>query len=233
MSKNSKNVIGSFDPVSNKQYFDNSILCHGDTLRKLVLSDELNSPKIASIGDAVDLSNVLDRAIFLNDDVDDEIANGIDIMIRFWNRIDKELHLSREDRQPIKLYINSYGGSMTAAYLIIDSIKLSETPVETINIGVAYSAAFEIFIAGHCRYAYPHSSFLFHEGSVGMNGDANKFRNYADFYNRLLELSRKHILSSTEITAEDYEQHQKDDWWFTADEALKYGICDEIAKELL
>ena len=228
MTKNSKSIIGSFGNIESPQY-----LPHTDFLKRMLLSDELNAPKINDINEAIDLSNAIDRNIFLNCDVDDEIANGINVMIRFWNRIDAEQEIPIKERAPIKIYINSEGGYLTSGYLIIDSIKLSKTPVYTINIGTAYSAAFEIFIAGHQRIAYKHSSFLFHEGAVGMNGDANKFRNYAEFYNNLLDMAKEHILETTKITPEDYEKHQKDDWWFTASEALKYGICDKIAEELL
>lgn len=212
----------------NKTYYP-----HGDILEKMLQSNEKSSAKVNDINDAIDLSNAYDRNIFLNCDVDDESANGINVMIRFWNRVDDEAEIPIEKRKPIKLYINSDGGYLTAGFLIIDTIKLSKTPVYTINIGTSYSAAFYIFIAGHHRIAYKHSSFLFHEGSTGIQGDANKFRNYADFYNNLLKMSQEHTLKNTKISSSDYEKHQKDDWWFTAEEAIKYGICDEIAKELI
>ena len=204
MTENNKNDV--IQVYTKKVY-----LPHTNLLNKMLESDELNSPKVNDINEAVDLSNAVDRNIFLNGEVDDEIANGVNVMIRFWNRIDEEQNIPVEKRQPIKFYINSEGGYLTSGYLIIDSIKLSKTPVWTINIGTAYSAAFEIFVAGYRKIAYKHSSFLFHEGSVGISGDANKFRNYADFYNNLLTLAKEHILATTKITPEDYEKHQKDD----------------------
>ncbi len=200
---------------------------------KLLLSDEVNAPKILNIDNVLDLFNVGQRNLFLVNNVVEEDANGINSLIRFWNAYDEEVGLPIEEREPIKLYINNYGGSLVAGYSIIDSILLSKTPVWTINIAAAYSAAFEIFIVGHKRIAYPLSSFLCHEGSAGMVGDANKFRNYADFYGVQLDQAKQNILAHTKITKEEYEKHQKDDWWFTAEEAIKYGICDEIAEVLV
>ena len=116
---------------------------------------------------------------------------------------------------------------------MINAIKLSKTPVYTINIGAAYSGGFFIFLAGHKRFAYELSSFLFHEGSTGTSGDAGKFRNFADFYKKELDKLKSIVLKYTKISDEEYEKHIKDDWWFTADEAIKYGICDEILTELI
>ena len=78
------------------------------------------------------------------------------------------------------------------------------------------------------------SSFMFHEGSTNSGTvDAGKFRNYADFYSRQMELLKKVTLKYTKISEEDYEHHRKDDWWFFAEEGIQYGFVDEIAKELI
>ena len=143
---------------------------------------ELNRNEIKCFGDVLHSSNNLSRFLDIGD-IDDEIGDAVDNIIRFWNRVDDEANLPREEREPIKLYINSNGGALSGALKIIDAIKLSKTPVHTINTGMAYSAGFFIFITGEERYAYPNSSFLFHEGSISMGvSDAGKFRNYANFF---------------------------------------------------
>ena len=111
--------------------------------------------------------------------------------------------------------------------------KLSKTPVWTICTGAAYSGGFFTFIAGHRRFAYDHASFLYHEGATATGADAGKFRNYAEFYQKELEQLKEVTLKYTKITPEEYKEHIKDDWWMTAEEALKYGVCDEIAKEFV
>ena len=182
--------------------------------------------------DIIDLSNGLNRNIVLTD-IDASIGDSVNSYIQFFNRIDQEKKIDVNKRTPIKIYIDSNGGSLTACFTIIDAITMSKTPVWTINIGKAYSAGFFIFITGHKRFAYPNSSFLFHEGSTGIYQDANKFKNYADFYKQQLEQLRGITLEHTQIEPEEYDKHVKDDWWFDVNEALKYGVTDKISYKLI
>ena len=182
--------------------------------------------------DIIDLSNGLNRNIVLTD-IDASIGDSVNSYIQFFNRIDQEKKIDVNKRTPIKIYIDSNGGSLTACFTIIDAITMSKTPVWTINIGKAYSAGFFIFITGHKRFAYPNSSFLFHEGSTGIYQDANKFKNYADFYKQQLEQLRAITLEHTQIEPEEYDRHVKDDWWFDVNEALKYGVTDKISYKLI
>ena len=73
---------------------------------------------------------------------------------------------------------------------------------------------------------------MYHEGATGTFGDAGKFRNYACFYEKQLNTLKNHTLKYTNIDEKTYDLHIKDDWWMTAEEALQYGVCDEIATEL-
>ena len=73
---------------------------------KLLLSDEVNAPKILNIDNVLDLFNVGQRNLFLVNNVVEEDANGINSLIRFWNAYDEEVGLPIEEREPIKLYIN-------------------------------------------------------------------------------------------------------------------------------
>lgn len=182
--------------------------------------------------DIIDLSNGLNRNIVLTD-IDASIGDSVNSYIQFFNRIDQEKKIDANKRTPIKIYIDSNGGNLEACFTIIDAITMSKTPVWTINIGKAYSAGFFIFITGHKRFAYPNSSFLFHEGSTGIYQDANKFKNYADFYKQQLEQLRAITLEHTQIEPEEYDKHVKDDWWFNVDEALKYGVTDKISYKLI
>lgn len=183
-------------------------------------------------GDITDLSNALNRQLHVGE-IDSLVGDSIDSYIRFFNRQDEQDGIPVEERIPIKIFIDSPGGDLVATFTMINSIELSKTPVWTINIGAAYSGGFFTFLAGHKRIAYPLASFLFHEGSTGTSGDAGKFRNFADFYKKELDILKTVVLDNTKITEEDYEKHINDDWWFTAGEALIYGICDEIATELI
>lgn len=193
---------------------------------KKMTSDECD------FGAYVDLQAALNRELCLGD-IQLGTGAALESYIKFWNNYDETHNIPVEERKPIKIYIDSYGGSLTDTFTIVDAIALSKTPVWTINIGKAYSGGFFAFVAGHKRFAYPSASFLFHEGSCGNAGDAGKFRNFAVFYEKQLNMLKNIVLQYTTISEEEYEKHIKDDWWFTSEEALTYSICDEISKEFV
>lgn len=189
--------------------------------------------EIKNYEDLLSLNNFHKRIILLTD-IDEDAGEGVAELIRYYNQIDSDLGIAPEDRQPVKIYIDSNGGSVFSAFVIIDAITLSKTPVYTINMGVALSAGFEIFIAGHKRYAYPNAVFLFHEGSTSSHlMDAGKFRNFANFYDLLIERAKNLILNKTNIDIETYKEKRNDDWWFFAEEAIELGVCDEILTDFI
>lgn len=188
--------------------------------------------KIECYEDVLDSVNFTDRMILV-DDISVEVGRSVSGMIQFYNQMDRQLGIAPEDRQPIKLYVDSNGGNVFAALSIIDAIELSETPVYTINTGTAFSAGCLILVAGHKRFAYPNSTFLIHEGSTGAYHDAGKFRNYAHFYEQMLDRTKDLLLSKTKITEEQYNEKRNDDWWFFPEEALELGVCDEIVKSFI
>lgn len=187
---------------------------------------------IKTFEDLINLDGSVNREVFVG-----SICSGmgvtVDGYIRFWNRYDDLHNIPIEEREPIKIYIDSEGGNLLDTLTMIDAIEMSKTPVWTICTGAAYSGGFFTFIAGHKRIAYEHSSFLYHEGSTGNSADAGKFRNFADFYSKQLDQLKDITLKYTKITPEEYKEHIKDDWWMTAEEALSFGVCDEIAKEFI
>lgn len=191
--------------------------------------------KVKDFTCVLNLSNQLSREISVTDVIDEEIGDAVESIIRFWNKVDDENHVSDANREPIKIYINTPGGSLHATLTMVDAIKMSKTPIYTINTGTAFSGGFFIFISGHMRFSYPHATFLFHEGSTGGGGpqDAGKFRNYASFYDKMLEQLETLTLENTNITKEVYDKHKLDDWWIFADEALELGICDEIIEDFI
>ena len=195
------------------------------------MSDNIKED-VKSFDDILNLDGALNREIYVGD-IGGGMGQTVDGYIRFWNRYDEVHKIPIEDREPIKIYIDSNGGNLNDTFTMIDAISMSKTPVWTICTGAAYSGGFFTFIAGHKRIAYNHASFLYHEGSTGNAADAGKFRNFAEFYQKELDQLKEITLKYTKITPEEYKEHIKDDWWMTADEALKYGVCDEIAQELI
>lgn len=203
-------------------------------LKDLLKELEDNKEKeVKSIDQLIDYYQSFNDRNLLIGEIGYEISVAVDSVIRFWNKVDEEDNVPVDKRKPIKIYIQSPGGLLTSTFTMIDAIKLSKTPVYTIAIGETYSGGFFTFLAGHKKFAYPHASFLYHEGATANGGDANKFRNFAKFYEVQLELLRKIVLENSNISEEEYEKHIKDDWWLTAEEAVKYGIADEILTELI
>ena len=108
--------------------------------------------------DTFDLEDLADRKLFINDEIDGVVIDTIVYQIMRFNAQDKGKSI--EDRLPIKLYINSIGGSVPDGYGLIDAILTSKTPVYTINQAMCASMGFLIFIAGDKRYTMPHAEFL-------------------------------------------------------------------------
>lgn len=182
--------------------------------------------------DVINLDGALRREIYLFG-IEYGTGSCIDGYIRFWNDYDNDHNIPIEEREPIKIYIDSCGGSLTDSLTIIDSIKMSKTPIYTIAVGCAYSGGFFIACSGHKRFAYPHASFLFHEGSTGTSGTAGQFENYTTFYKKQLEQLKQIVLENTNITEKEYNDIKKDDIWYTSQEAIEKNIIDEILEELI
>lgn len=213
-----------------KKFMDNKQI-EDVTLIDIIKNYLNNTSELKGLEDVSATYDAVDRVLFLAD-VTDEAAETIAHLIRMWNIIDKDI--PQEERKPIKLFIDSYGGSVMAGFTIIDAILLSITPVYTINMGTAYSMGLCVLVAGHKRFSYPNATFLFHEGSTDIGQiDAGKFKNYSKFYELLLEKLKKFLLANTKMTEEMYKEKYRDDWWFFTDEALKYGFIDEMIVEFM
>ena len=226
--------IANFDFFKNI-YYNYNINIKGEKI--MINISEMLEKWGGTTKDCSDFDDLLNKTLCLDRnclilDITEGIGDGINNLIRYWNLIDDKNNIPVEERQPIKLYIDSNGGDLVQTFIMIDSIRLSKTPVWTIGMGAVYSGGFFTFISGHRRIAYPSSSYLYHEGSTGTFGDAGKFRNYACFYEKQMAALKAHTLKFTDIDERTYDLHIKDDWWMTAEEAIQYGICDEIATEI-
>lgn len=169
------------------------------------------------------------REILWDDDIDDATID-IALYIKKWNDEDKDLAI--EDRQPIKIFINSDGGYVATVLHVIDMIHLSKTPIYTIGMGRVYSAGGLLLMAGHKRYIFPHTSCLIHDGSSGAIGSIGKMIDNLEFTKELEKRIKQYILSSTRITEEIYDQNYRRDWFMFSEEIIKLGIADEIVTDI-
>lgn len=173
--------------------------------------------------------NLEDRILWLDTDVDESWLEYCRNIIR-WNMDDKGIPV--EDRKPIKLFFYSYGGDANINDAFIDVIRLSKTPVWGINIGQACSAGCFIYLACHKRLSFPSASFLIHYGSCGFEGTYEQVMSQAAEYQRTVERRIDYLRQMANFPEEDLEENIDGEWFISAQDALKYGICDAVISSI-
>ena len=163
-----------------------------------------------------------DRIIFLGGEINDDVANTV---------VAQMLFLEMEDPDAdICLYINSPGGSVTAGMAIYDTMQYIKPQVRTVCIGMAASMGAFLLMAGQKgkRCALPNSEVMIHQPLGGAQGQATDVQIQAEW---LLKTKEKMIRMKAEMTGQDIERIRRDverDHFMSAQEALEYGIIDEI-----
>jgi ATP-dependent Clp protease protease subunit len=144
------------------------------------------------------------------------------------------LYLENQKRgQEINLYINSPGGAVDDTLALYDTMRFLSSPVSTYCIGRAYSGAAVLLCAGARgkRFILPHAKVMIHQPYGGVTGQAEDIRIQAEqIIKAKAELNR--IIS--ECTGQAVEIVQRDaerDKYFSAIEAQKYGLVDEVLAE--
>ncbi|PPA71080.1 ATP-dependent Clp endopeptidase, proteolytic subunit ClpP [Jeotgalibacillus proteolyticus] len=163
-----------------------------------------------------------DRIIMVSEEINDQMANSIVAQLLFLAADDPE--------KDVSLYINSPGGSITAGFAIYDTMQYIKPDVRTICTGMAASFGAVLLIGGAKgkRMALPNSEVMIHQPLGGARGQATDLEISAK---RILKL-REHINGIiAERTGQPIERIANDtdrDYFMSAEEALKYGIVDEI-----
>ena len=166
------------------------------------------------------------RIIVLGREVNDQVANRLCAQL---------LLLSAEDpRADISLYINSPGGSVSAGLAIYDTMRLIPNDVSTLAMGLAASMGQFLLCAGTAgkRYSLPHAQVLMHQGSAGFGGTAADVEIYAEQLARTGATMSRLIAQHTAQPVQRVEQDSLRDRWFSAEEALDYGLIDHIVEQL-
>jgi ATP-dependent Clp protease protease subunit len=167
---------------------------------------------------------MMERIIFLGTPIYDEIANIIQAQL---------LYLDSIETKDIQIYLNSPGGSVSAGLGIYDTMHIISSDVATICTGMAASMGAVLLAAGEHgkRSALPHSRILIHQPLGGAEGQASD-----------IEIAAKEIIKTkqelykilSQHTGQPIEKIEKDsdrDYWMTSDEALQYGMIDEVMKK--
>ncbi|MGB4762606.1 MAG: ATP-dependent Clp protease proteolytic subunit [Candidatus Saccharimonas sp.] len=163
-----------------------------------------------------------DRIIFLGEEVTEHTANVV---------VAQLLHLANEDPdKDIQLYINSPGGSVYDGMAIYDTIQFIKPDVQTIGIGLQASMGAFLLSSGTKgkRYVLPHSRVMIHQPSSGTQGKVTdqeiSLREVMRIKEELSEIMARNTGQKLEKVKADMER----DYWMSADEAVKYGIVDEV-----
>lgn len=167
-----------------------------------------------------------DRIIFLGTTIDSDVANIISSQIMYLNSVDNQSN--------IKLFINSGGGECISGTMIIDIMNIVTAPISTYNMGLSASMASVILSNGEKgkRFALPHSRVMIHQPMGGLPGGTQE-SDFAIAYEEIKKTKKElyNILSlNTGKSFEDIEKAGDRDCWLTAQEALEFGIIDEIIK---
>jgi ATP-dependent Clp protease protease subunit len=173
-----------------------------------------------------------ERTMILGEEVDQSSVKNIIKTIYDINLEDEEqesIYLDHE-RHPIHLIVNTFGGSVYDGLGLIGAIELSTTPVVVTCLGSAMSMGLFILASGHHRRAHHLSTMMYHQISLGAYDKIEGLRKDMEEAQRLEELCENILFKRTKLRKKDLEDYKtrKADWYISAEEALKFGIIDEI-----
>jgi ATP-dependent Clp protease, protease subunit len=163
-----------------------------------------------------------DRIIFLGSPIDDAVANTVIAELLFLD--------SQNRKEDIRLYINSPGGSVTAALAIYDTMQHIKPDVSTICVGMAASAAALLLSAGAKgkRMALPNSEVMIHQVLGGAEGQATEVEIHAKHILKTRDRLNRILAKHTGQKLPKIEKDTERDYFMTADEAKAYGIVDKV-----
>jgi len=168
------------------------------------------------------------RAIYLWGVVDDKSAKDV---------VNKLLLLDADKPgQEIKLYINSPGGVVTSGMVMYDTIKMIQSPISTICMGLAASMGSILLSVGKKgkRYIYPHGEVMIHQPSLGGYFQANSadIEIHAEQIRKTKEIGAKILADNCGKSVDQIMKDFDRDYWMNAKEAVEYGIVDSILKKI-
>lgn len=133
-------------------------------------------------------------------------------------------------REPIKLTISSYGGNVYDGLSLIAAMRASKTEIHTYVTGMAMSMGLVISVWGHKRYADKYATYMWHDIASMNVGKLEEMEQSAEQLKGVRTVLNGMIVERTKVKADRIKEmiKSKQDWYMTADEAKKQGICDHI-----
>ena len=175
--------------------------------------------------------DVLDNTIMFYGEVNEKNAKSLNKSIRM---LDKELQIFKLKygcpSPPLRLFINSYGGSVFAGFSIMDTIKNCKTPVHSYVDGSAASAATLISIVAKKRFIFANSFMLVHQLSSSMWGNYEAMKDEMENLDLIMSKIKKIYKEHTNMGVRQITNILKKDKWFEAELCLELGLVDEIVE---
>lgn len=170
-----------------------------------------------------------ERIIYLDCDIEYDVMS-IQRMIVRWNLEDRGKE--KNERKPIRMYVHSSGGMVFYMWPLIDTMEASVTPIYTINLFMAGSAAALIYLAGHKRFMMKNSKMIIHEGQNEISGDAVKVLDATESYKKQLKKMKEFIAGHTNISKSLIMKKRNNDWELDAVYCIENGACEQIVESL-
>ena len=163
---------------------------------------------------------MMDRIIFIGTSIDDDVANVIQAQLLYLQSLD--------DKADISLYLNTPGGIVSAGLGIYDTMQIISPKVNTICTGLAASMGSILLSAGEKRSILPHARVMIHQPLGGVTGQASDIIIEAEEIKKcrdgLCNILAEHTKQPFDKVFQDMDRNH----WFTAQEAVDYGLVDKI-----
>lgn len=168
------------------------------------------------------------RRVFLFGEIDEMLVYSFTMQM---------LNLMEDEQSEINIYINSPGGEVNSGLAIYDLIQSCKAPINMYCVGMAASMAALILAGGQRgkRYILPHSKVMIHEPLIpnGVGGSASSIKSTADSILKTRDLLNGILATHTQRMVEEINVATDHDNFMTAQEAIEFGLCDEVVTRII
>lgn len=172
------------------------------------------------------------RLFYIHDLVDEDSMSKVCYWLLYLLNEDQEKEDKEKDfeRQPIKIFINSYGGYVNDMWALVDIMLNSKTPIHTYSTSHADSCGFLIFIAGTKRFITKHTKMCCHQFSSGARGTYQDIKEQVEDLDRLWRDFEEYICTQTKITRARLQEvrEKKLDWYIYSEESIGLGVATDF-----
>ena len=175
------------------------------------------------------------RTFYIHDYIDEDSMSKVCYSLLNILSDDQEKEDKEKDfeRNPIKIYVNSYGGLVNDMWALVDIMLNSKTPIYTYSTSHADSCGFLIFIAGSKRFITKHTKMCCHQFSSGVRGTYQDIKEQVEDLDRLWRDFEEYICTQTKITKARLQEvrEKKLDWYIYSEESIGLGVATDIISE--